>query len=78
MRSIVAPFVVTQRGKGNNLAFRLARAIKLRQLTLTEIDRIFHEWFEKSHSMLPPDADEHESLQTFYRQLKRVRLLRPA
>lgn len=28
--------------------------------------------------MLPPDADESESLQTFYRQLKRVRFTEPA
>jgi hypothetical protein len=40
---------------------------------MRDIDKIFLLWFAKSRPLLPPDADESESLQTFYRQLKRAR-----
>ena len=70
---IVYPFIVTERGTGNFMSFQLARAIKNQKLSLKEIEEVFHLWFTKSLPLLPPDANEAESLKTFYRQLKRVR-----
>jgi hypothetical protein len=40
---------------------------------MNEIESIFHLWFQRSRPLLPPEADEVKSLQTFYRQLRRVR-----
>jgi hypothetical protein len=60
------------------MSFQLARNIKNRKFTTMEIENIFHLWFEKSRPLLPPAADEAESLQTFYRQLKRVRFTNSA
>jgi hypothetical protein len=70
---IVAPFIVAKRGTGNAMSFQLARAVKQRNLNMQNINIIFKLWFEKSRPMLPPDADESQSLQDFYRQLGRVR-----
>src|SRR5215475_6039100 len=69
---IVHPFIVTNLGTGNFMSFQLARAIKHRKLSIPDIDEIVRVWFAKSRLFLPPDADETESLQTFYRQLKHV------
>jgi hypothetical protein len=55
------------------MSFQLARAIKQRKFNMRDIDKIFLLWFEKSKPMLPPDADESESLQKFYGQLEHVR-----
>jgi hypothetical protein len=70
---IIYPFIVSERGTGNAMSFQLARAIKVRNMTTNNIDEIFHLWFAKSRPLLPPDANEAESLERFYRQLKRVR-----
>jgi hypothetical protein len=70
---IIYPFIVSKRGTGNAMSFGLARAIKTKNMNMTNIDEIFGLWFAKSRSLLPPDADEAQSLETFYRQLKRVR-----
>jgi hypothetical protein len=75
---IVTPHVVTAKGTGNAMAFRLARAIKHRKFTTMQIEEIFQLWFEKSKSLLPPDDDESKSLETFHRQIKRVRFTEPA
>jgi hypothetical protein len=66
-------FIVTKQGTGNSMSFQLARAIKPKNTSMNNIEEIFGLWFAKSRRLLPPDADESESLQTFYRQLKRVR-----
>jgi hypothetical protein len=70
---IVAPFILTKRGTGNAMSFQLARAIKNNNFPIMDIEKIFHLWFEKSRPLLPPHADEGKSLETFFRQLKRVR-----
>jgi hypothetical protein len=75
---IVAPYIVRKRGTGNAMSFALARAIKHRKLDVQDINKIFQLWFAKSRALLPPDAEEDESLGTFYRQLKRVRFTEPA
>lgn len=70
---IVCPFIVKAKGTGNRMSFLLARSISHRKFSMTEIESIFHIWFERSRPLLPPDADEGKALQTFYNQLKRVR-----
>jgi hypothetical protein len=75
---IVTPFVVTAKATGNAMSFRLARAIKHRKFTTMQIEEIFQLWFEKSKSLLPPDDDESKSLETFHRQMERVRFTEPA
>jgi hypothetical protein len=70
---IVCPFIVTTKGAGNRMSFLLARSIRHRKFSITEIQQIFHLWFVNSRPLLPPDADEAKSLQTFYRQMRRVR-----
>jgi hypothetical protein len=55
------------------MSFRLARAIKHEKMNMKDITEIFEIWFAKSRAFLPPEADEADSLQIFYRQLKRVR-----
>jgi hypothetical protein len=78
---LLAPFILTKPATGNFLAFALARAIRERQErtgvapTNSEIDALHQEWFTRSRSMLPHDADEEKSLRKFYRQLSRVRFL---
>jgi hypothetical protein len=81
VRELVEPFVVEERGSGNALSFALARALRGHEATTnsmlmdTDIDSVFHHWFTKSQPLLPPDADEEESLRHFYKQLRRVRYL---
>jgi hypothetical protein len=70
---IVFPFIVIKKGTGNRMAFLLARAIRHRKFTMTEIEQVFHLWFAKSTRFLPSDADEQKALQHFYRQMRRVR-----
>jgi hypothetical protein len=55
------------------MSFELARAVKAQNLDPANVDRIFQLWFEKSRPMLPPQADQTESQNDFYRRLKRVR-----
>jgi hypothetical protein len=81
VRKLAEPFVVEKRGSGNARSFALARALRGHEaatnsmLMDTEIDSVFHHWFTRSQSLLPPDADEEESLRHFYKQLRRVRYL---
>jgi hypothetical protein len=81
IQRLVDPFVVKKRGTGNACSFALARALRAHEVmsnTLlidTDIDKIFHYWFMKSHPSLPPDADEEKSLAHFYKQIRRVRYL---
>jgi hypothetical protein len=70
---IVTPHVMTQPKTGNAKSFQLARAIKNRKLDMADIETIFRLWFAKSRHLLPPGADENNSLQKFYDQLQRVR-----
>jgi hypothetical protein len=70
---IVTPHIVSAKGTGNAMSFRLARAIKNRKFNNMQIEEIFELWFQKSKSLLPPDADESESLETFHRQMQLVR-----
>jgi hypothetical protein len=70
---IVTPHIVTAKGTGNAMSFRLARAIKNRKFNTMQIEEIFQLWFEKSRAVLPPDADESKSLETFHSQMRRVR-----
>jgi hypothetical protein len=70
---IVSPYIVIKKGSGNSMSFQLARKIKVMKLDMKDIDEIHGLWFAESRPHLPPDADEAKSLQTFYRQLKRVR-----
>jgi hypothetical protein len=69
----IEPFIVTKKGTGNRMSFELARAVKAQNLDPANVDRIFQLWFEKSRPMLPPQADQTESQNDFYRRLKRVR-----
>ena len=69
---------MTEPKTGNRKSFDLARSIKHMKLDMDDIDAIFKLWFAKSRPYLLKDADEGESLSTFYRQLKRVRFTNTA
>jgi hypothetical protein len=73
---LVAPYVMTKPGTGNEMSFKLARAIKPKELLMEQIDNIFRHWFTKSRPFLPKDADEMKSLKKFYGQMQRVRFLK--
>ena len=75
---IIHPFIVTKRGAGNTMSFRLARAIKTKNMSMNDIVEIFRLWFAKSRPCLASDVNEEELLDTFYRQLKRVRFTETA
>jgi hypothetical protein len=63
-------------GTGNEMSFKLARAIKPKELLMEQIDNIFRHWFTKSRPYLPKDADEMKSLNKFYSQMQRARFLK--
>jgi hypothetical protein len=71
----VAAFVVTKEGTGNRKSFDLARAVITNNpnMSMDDINKIHHEWFTGSQPLLPQDADESRSFQTFLKQLSRVR-----
>src|SRR5262249_26436689 len=76
LEELVAPYVATAPGSGDEMSFKLARAIKPKDLTMHQINQLFHEWFVRSRAFLPVDADENKSLNKFYTQLSRVRYLK--
>jgi len=71
----VAPFVVTKKGTGNRKSFDLARAVITTNANtcMDDLKKIHHEWFSASQPLLPLDADESQSFQTFLKQLRCVR-----
>jgi Toprim domain-containing protein len=75
IEQFVAQYVVREKGTGNRKSFDLARAVKTTNpnISMDELHRIHHEWFSASQPLLPIDADESQSFDTFLKQICRVR-----
>jgi hypothetical protein len=71
--AIVKPFIVTKRGTSDEMSFRLARAIKPKNMNMNDIEEIFRLWFAESRPLLSKNVNEDQMLAHFYHQLTRAR-----